>query len=232
MKKLYAFAAAALFAALPLSARELTFYMGDETIENGSKVEFTNVETEVWGDLGMVVMDPNLSLVSDVATNTVTITAECLSGENIQLCAGGQCVSGKKVVKENINMAADKKVLLQFEYMDMNWDPTTPIPTDVTAEISAVDTAYPETAVSFTIVMNPKNSAVKEVFLNDKAFRAVKDGIEYTFDAPAAVAIYNLKGEAVVKTTLNGRGTLSTSSLPAGIYVYKAGAKTGKIYIR
>nr|MDE6717967.1 hypothetical protein [Muribaculaceae bacterium] len=209
MKKLYAFAAAALFAVLPLSAQKLTFYMGEKPVENGSKVEFKDIEVEDFGDgLGMITMDPNLTLVSDINTSTVKVTAECTSGQSIQLCAGGQCENGKKIVKEGVILVAGQKLPLLFEYMDMMWDPTTPVPTDVTAEISAVDAANPKTAISFTIVMNPKNSEVKSVFLNDKAFRAVKGGIEYTFDAPAAVAIYNLNGEAVVKTTLNGQGTL------------------------
>ena len=169
MKKIYAFIAV-LFAAFSLSAGELTFYMGNRAIGNGAKVEFDDIEVEDFGDgLGMITMDPNLSLVSDFDTRTVKVTAECITGQFINLCAGGQCESGKKIVKEGVFLVAGQKLPLLFEYMDMMWDPSTPVPTDITTKISAVDTTDPETEISFIIVMNPSHS------INNRDF-------EYTYE--------------------------------------------------
>ncbi|MBD5274179.1 MAG: T9SS type A sorting domain-containing protein [Bacteroides sp.] len=231
MKKLYAIAAMALLSAASISAKEFTFYQGDNKIENGSEFKFGEAELEDWGDgYAGLTYDPHLFLEADF-TGSANITANCTSGQFIQLCAGGQCMRDKKVVKTNIPMSPGSKLNLQFEYVNDDYELGTEFPVVVT-EISAVDTTDPKVSASFTIVMDGKEAGVSTVIANDNAFLPVEGGVEYSFDAPTQVAIYSLAGEAMIETSLNGNGTLSTANLPAGIYVYKAGAKSGKIYLR
>lgn len=229
MKKIYLLAAAALLAASPLSARVLTFYNGTTPIENGSTVRSNDIEITPLGDNVEVIFEPKLFLTTDIFTNTVQLTAKCISGQEIQLCAGGDCVSGTEIVKNNITIQTDQMLNLQFEYNAML--PANETIPAVATEISAVDTKYPEVTANFTIVMNA-GSGVTEMIANDASFKAVAGGIEYDFAALTDVTLYNLSGEKVLETTLEGSGVIFTTHLSNGIYAYKAGTKTGKLYLR
>lgn len=229
MKKIYLLAAVALFAATPISARVLTFYNGDTPIENGTTVQSNDYEITQYGDNVEVFFEPKLYIGTDIWTNTVQITAKCITGQEIQLCAGGNCEAGIEVIKNKVTIQPTQKLYLQYEYTSM-LPANSEIPV-VTTEISAVDTKYPDVTANFTIVMNG-SSGVTDVFANDSSFKAVAGGIEYDFTAATEVVLYSLNGEKVMETTLDGSGVLSTSHLPKGIYAYKAGAKSGKLYLR
>lgn len=236
MKKLYVIASMALLSAASLSAKELTFYQDSNKIENGSKFTFKDIEEPYEytdRETGEMVVEyeynPFIFLESDF-TGSVTITATCLTGQSINLCAGGQCVSDVSVTKTGVMVSPNQKLNLLFDYVG-----TFPVGTEipvVTAELTAVDETNPSVKASFTITMDGTQAGVSTVIANDNAFLPVEGGVEYSFNAPTQVAIYSLAGEAMIETSLNGNGTLSTANLPAGIYVYKAGAKSGKIYLR
>lgn len=232
MKKLYLFAAASLFAAMPLSARELSFYLENTKIENEAKLTYTDVERSDYGDgYESITIAPKLYITSDIFTNTVNITANCVSGQQIQLCAGGNCMKGTEVTKTGVSIQNGEMKALEFDYVDFDHAVADPIPTVVT-EISAVDTKHQETAISFTITLSGNDAGVADMFINDADFRAISGGIAYSFEAPTKVTLYTVAGETVMETTLEGNGTLSTAALPTGIYLYKAGKKSGKLYIR
>ncbi|MDE6297970.1 MAG: T9SS type A sorting domain-containing protein [Muribaculaceae bacterium] len=232
MKKLYTFAAAALFAVAPLSAREFTFWLNNTQLKNGDKIVYNEIEREVITPvMENIMIQPPLYLTTDIMTKTLQITAKCVSGQSIQLCAGGSCDAGEEVTKKDITLQGSQRLPLEFDYVENERNPSDPIPTVVT-EISAVDTKYPNTLTSITVTLNGDNAAVTDIFANDNDFRAVTGAIEYRFDVPTQVAIFNLAGETVLEATLNGEGSLNTTSLSKGVYAYKAGAKSGKIYIR
>ena len=228
MKKLYITLAAALLGVASMQARELAFYMGEEKIATGEEVKFNEIEKEVIPGGFEVTMAPELYLWSDFLSNTIQITAKCTSGQEIQMCAGGDCMKGKEVVKKNIEIKANSKLDLKFDYMAEIEGETIP---EVVTEFEAYDTNYTNTKVSFTLVMNSESGALT-VIKNNASFRAVAGGIEYSLDAPAAVELYSITGRKVLSAHLEGNGTLSTASLPKGIYVYTLGDKSGKLYIR
>ena len=229
MKKILALTVALGIAALPLSARELKFYNGNTPINSGAKIEMSDYEVENIGNMVSVGFAPELYVWSDIFTNTVTLTATCVSGQTIQFCPGGECVAGTTVSKDKVTISSNQKIALLYEYMaELSKDE--PIPTVVT-EISAFDTKYTSVKADVTIVMSG-TAGVTEVFVNDDSFKAVAGGIEYDFAAPTQVVLCTLAGATVIETTLEGSGVLSTASVPEGLYVYKAGEKSGKIYIR
>lgn len=227
MKKFYLLAASALLVANTLSARELKFYDGDKEIPSGSKIVSTDFTVDDYG-IKEVTFEPDLYIWSDIMTNTVSITAKCVSGQTIQFCAGGACVKDVEITKI-ITIKKNEKLPLRYDYIDY-LKPEDEIPTVVT-EISAYDTDHSDVKADFTIVMDA-SAGVGSVFANNSCFKAVNGGIQYDFEAPSAVALYNLAGEAVLETVLEGSGILNTSSLQNGVYVYKAGNHSGKIYLR
>lgn len=227
MKKLYIALAAALLGTASIQARELTFYIGNQAIANGASVEFTEIEAETIGSNIEVYMAPQLYLMADVPMTSVTVSTK--SNLETSICAGSLCVSGTEVVKENIKLDANKKLDLQFHYEAVI--PATQSVPEVVTEFEAVDPRYPDTAKKFTLVMNP-SAGIATIISDNDSFRAVAGGIDYSFAAPTAVELYSITGARVLATTLQGNGTLETSNLPKGIYVYTFAGKSGKIYLR
>lgn len=227
MKKIY-LVIALLAATVVAQARELRFYLGDQQIEEASTVSFNDVKTEY----GEVIMAPELYLWSDLLTNTVKLTVTSLSGETVQCCAGGLCVAGTNIVKENIKIGTGEKLDLQFEYMGFLEDGEE-IPT-VKVQFDAVDVNNEDAKASFTLVMNDGNTSVT-VIENDEAFRITPAGIAYNIDGDAKASIYTITGKKAFETSISGNGVLSTDGMAEGLYIYSIeGAKvkkTGKIYI-
>lgn len=230
MKKFYVTLAAAILGMSPLAARELVFYIDNTPIADMEEVQFKDIEiTPVTDKLSEVMMEPQLYLFTDLVTSSVNITAKCISGQDINMCAGGNCMNGEKIVKENISIASNQKLPLEFHY-EGYITPGEAAP-EVITEFEAVDTRHPETKKTFTLVMNPQ-SGVATIIGVDDSFRAVAGGVEYSFDTPTSVEIFNTAGRKVASETLSGSGTLSTSGLNAGVYIYSLNGVTGKIYIR
>lgn len=228
MKKFYLTLLAGLLT-FGASARELKFYNGDQVIENGSTITFENITVDDHGDWFEVEMKPDLYLSSDIYSKTVNITAECVSGQTIQMCAGGNCLRGTTVAKTGVTLQTNQKLELKFDYVS-DFDAGEAIPT-VTTVITAVDTKYPATEKSFTIIMG-QNVASVDVIENNSDITLTPAGIVYTLTTPTDFAIYNITGKQVVATQLNGTGLVETSNLAKGIYIYRAGAVSGKFIVK
>ncbi|MDE6120286.1 MAG: T9SS type A sorting domain-containing protein [Muribaculaceae bacterium] len=229
MKKLYISLAAALLGVASLNARELTFYLGDTPISADETVTFTDYSVEPAGASVEVVMAPKLSLHSDLQNNKINITATCTSGQEVQMCAGGLCQTGAKISKSDISIGTNAKLDLEFEYIGiLKKDETIP---EVVTEFEAEMSGYTSTYKKFTLVMNP-SAGVATLIGDNNSFRAINGGIEYNIAEPSTVELYSITGRKVLSTTLSGEGTMSTSELPRGIYVYTIAGKSGKIYVR
>ncbi len=115
MKKLYMALALALVA-VSAGAANLKFYLGDQEIAQGSTVGYSEYEWVEEFEPGVwdIMMKPKIYLESDFFTNTVTITATCTSGHKIQMCCGGQCMSGETVTKSDLTLRQGVKFDLEF----------------------------------------------------------------------------------------------------------------------
>lgn len=233
MKKLYTLMAGLLMCGMP-QARELTFYLGDNVIEPNTTVTFDDIEEIPAGANKEVTMAPELYISSDIYTSKLKITATCISGQKIQMCAGGRCETGTTVTKENIKVQADEKLDLQFEYIaTMPKDDVAPC---VTTTFEAQDGTHAETLKSFTLVMNSTGTGSVTLIENDNRLLAVEGGLEYSLEAESTVEIFNLSGVKMLENNVSGTGTISTAALESGIYLYTIrnaqGKASGKIFIR
>lgn len=229
MKKLYLTLMAAAVA-MAANAKELTFTMGDTPIANESTVYFDNIEIESY-DGGMdVVMNPGIMLKSDVAANNIVVVAQCTSGQSIQLCAGGACEMGAAITKTGVSIDAGASIPLMFEYMAFGMAPDDEIPT-VETYIATMYEGDDDSMKTFTIVMGKDVAGVKVIETTPKSLKCTTGAIEYSVNESANLALYNLKGKLALSENVSGNGTISTTHLPSGIYVYTLGNEKGKIYI-
>ena len=227
MKKIYLSMLALLLCFGVAEARKLTFYIGKTAITPGETVSFEDIVVDDYGDYREVTMAPELYLTSDIYSSKINITAKCTSGQSIQMCAGGACAMGETVTKENITIQTNAFLELKFDYIvELEGDEAIPV---VVTEFSAVDTAYPETAVTFTIVMGEKGGVT--LIENNADLVAVEGGIQYNVEQPTSLEIVDIQGRKVAEATVNGFGFLPIDA-PAGVYVYTFGENSGKIYIK
>ena len=216
--------------ALTAQARELTFWIGDQKITPGSTLESNKYE--LIGGL-MLQMDPQLYISSDIYTSKATITANCTSGQSIQMCCKGSCESGKTVTKEGVKIQTNEKLPLEFEYFEQ-----TPfsgeLPTIVT-EFTAQDGTYENTRISFILYMGKEGCYAKAVEA-DNPIMLVPGGIAYNLPEGGTVELFSITGSSVLKAAVHGIGLLDTSSLGRGVYVYSVSApslsRTGKVVVK
>ncbi|MCM1163625.1 MAG: T9SS type A sorting domain-containing protein [Muribaculaceae bacterium] len=232
MKKLYTLLLA-LLALGTASARELTFYLGDNHIADGSTVAYSDIQVTDLGDgWKSVKMEPKLYLWADLITTSVQVTADCTTGQTIQMCAGGQCEAGVKVVKQNVSIPTKSKLDLQFEYYNPEFQGDVPT---LTVVFNAKDLNY-GTKTAFTLVMGPDaNTGIRSITKSKEVWSSPA-GLEYNLDVPASISLYSITGTQVLAVKASGRGTVNTHSLRPGIYIYtvntSTGRTTGKIHVR
>ena len=227
MKKIYLSMLALLLCFGVAEARKLTFYIGKTAITPGETVSFEDIVVDDYGDYKEVTMAPELYLTTDIYSSKITVTAKCTSGQSIQMCAGGACEMGTTVTKENVTLQTNAFLDLKFDYIvELEGDEAIPV---VVTEFSAVDTAYPETAVSYTLVMGEKGSVT--LIENRADLVAVAGGVQYNVEQPTQLELVDIQGRKVAEATVNGFGFLHVDA-PAGVYVYTFGENSGKIYIK
>ena len=233
MKKLYTLLAGLLVCGMS-QARELTFYLGNNVIEPNTTVIFDDIEEIPAGANKEVTMAPELYISSDIYTSKLKITATCTSGQEIQMCAGGNCMTGTTVTKENVKVQADQKLDLEFEYLTIM--PKDDVAPCVTTIIEAQDGTYTETLKSFTLVMNSNGTGSVTLIENNNRLLAVEGGLKYNLEAESTVEVFNLSGVKMLERNVSGTGIISTTALESGIYLYTVrnaqGKASGKIFIR
>lgn len=211
------------------NAIELSFWLGNQKITPGQTIKFTDIEvTEYEGDnYKEVLMKPELYLLSNIYSSDIKITADCTSGQQIALCAGGTCLGDTKVVKEKVTVRPNQKLDLGFDYFG-EFDMDEQIPTVVTA-FEAEDVTVSGSKVQFIIEMGEKSASVTAVEVFDD-LQPVEGGIAYKTSGEAAhLRITSIVGINVFSADVNSEGFIA---LPKGLYVYTFGNRSGKIYIR
>lgn len=230
MKKLYILAACALMATSASAA--ITFYQGETPVANGSSIVFNEMETEDYGDgTWRYLMDPDLSLVSDKSSSVLSVTANCISGQQIQLCAGGNCVMGKSVTKSNISVSKNVPLNLLFECQG---DGVAEIPTNVVTEISALYADDASSEVKFTITMNSEEGSVK-VLQGAQPVVFSGNTLFFNLDGAATISFYSADGRILNSRNISGKGSISLSELPKGMAIYTisgAARRSGKILVK
>ena len=225
------------------SAQTLTFYNGETPIVSGSEVVSMRYD-EIYASLpGLEALKflPEISLVSD-GDAAVRVMLKALDGQEIAICAGGDCVYTSApdwTQTKNIALVANTPLDMEIDY-NAGKGTFGKIVT-ARAEVAAWYEGNEDSKISFTLVMtsDPALGGVPTVQAVAPTVRAEGANLVYSLagaDA-ASLAVYSIGGAAVFTCTLaDAEGCLSLSTLPAGLYIYRltaAGAPVcGKIVIR
>ena len=211
-------------AAVVASAQNFTVtaFDGTRTLKDGDVVE-CGYEDGLFGQ----TWDPAIEVVCN-KNLTLTVTANAPAGNKIQFCGiTGSCamLAGTPVTRSNSYNEGDK-VAMQ---LDINGGMIID-PVDATLKI----TDGTET-VNITVTFRPE--AQEELGIADVAADGINiavSGRTLNFDtaAPANLTLYTISGQSAVSRRISGHGSLSLTNLPSGVYIYRAGKKTGKFILR
>ena len=233
MKKIYMIAAAALLTVTDAGARELKFCQGDKVFDAQDRLVWNQCKIEDYGAEGKdYVYDPGISILSDVDATDIIVTATCTTGQNIQLCCGGNCEMGPSVTKRNIEVEAGVPLASQLEQTGQTYSADEPIP-HVEVELTAQYAGDPSSLIKLEIVFDT-GTGITPVTA-DNEITSVQGGIKYNLTGASEVNLYDMTGHRVLGTTVSGSGIIPTVQLPAGIYVYSVEGntrRTGKLFVR
>ena len=232
MKKI--FTLLVLFATALTASAQLSFTMDGNTIENGATITSSKVDPS-FAEFGSVMFKPDVFVSLEKAGN-VTVEVKALDGRSVDLCFGGNCISGKNLSKSK-DMTAGESVDIQLEGGGMFITGTQ----TYKCEVTAYYTSDRSSTISFTLIMtnDPTVLAVGSIEAENDGVMFDGRTMSYTFAAaaPRTVSLYTVSGKQVAQWNVDAAaGTLSLDNLKNGTYVYAVkGAGTnisGKVVLK
>lgn len=205
MKKIYLLGAVAMLAA-SASAQTLTFYVAGQKVENGATAYSDKAEVYPLGTIEDVTLDAQLEIEGD-QDGAFNITTTCTSGEEIQLCCGGECIFGKTITKKDVAIKAGEKIAGDLHWANGAWEAGKAYPV-VTINVSGYYVGNEANKTECTIVLDTTAGVMNVIGGNALS---VQNG-QVLVNGSADVEVYTIDGRRV-----------ANSDLAKGIYV--AGGK-------
>ena len=114
MKKLYLSLAAALLSATAMSAKELTFYVGNTAVQPGATVEYELQDGDVddFGDYAEYNIQPGVYLHADLIGQ---VEINVVSNLDVEVCVG-QCYTGTDITRTT-TIQSGQKLDLKYHIM-------------------------------------------------------------------------------------------------------------------
>lgn len=232
MKKFYLMLGAALLG-IGANAQTLTFKLGDEIIEPGKTVIFEGGDKyEVPGVMATWNCAPEFT-VTPSASGTIDVVGKSLTGDEFQMCCNGGCTPGTLINKPGINVTANNPYDLVLEFIGTQMGEDAKIPQNAVIEISAQYNGKPETLTKCSVkFFDTEGAGVMTVLDGKSSLYSVNGAIEYSVETPSTLTIYSTDGTVVGHEKVNGNGSVSTSDLAKGVYLYTLGSKSGKVLVK
>lgn len=209
--------------ALAANAQAVKFYYQGKPVETDKTLTFGDTEDDGFGSY---MFKPEVFLKAS-SMATVRVKAECTTGQNVNLCFGGQCGVESTTVESNpTNIMANQLYALEYDYVSND-----PINEVIKTNVSVINDITEEVFSKITIVFDPAYASVN-VIESDKAVSYYDGELIYNVEKAADFALFSTDGKRVISATVQGNGSFSTSSLAKGIYVYRLGNDTGKIIVK
>lgn len=223
MKKL--FTSMLLMAAAMVATAQnftVTAFNGTQTLKDGDVIE-CGYEEGMFGD----TWDPSL-VVTCNKNMTLTVTANAPAGNNIKFCGiNGSCamLNGTPDVRSNkytegsvVPLMLDKTSGEIVEPVDMT--------VNITDGAETVN-------ITVTFVNIPQEElSIKNLGAKGTKISASGRTLNFSSDSAVNLTLYSISGQSAFSRRISGNGSINLSQLPAGVYIYRAGTKTGKIILR
>lgn len=220
---------------------ELAFQYDGKSLENGATLdykgyEYTPIPMPDGSPSGYYnfKVDPEIHLVS---TSDVTVTVSTTSNIQVNLCAGGDCVSGTSNTKNGVKLDANVPLNLQMDWTPalinnpsagmMGDDVTIPaIKVTLTAKSSTETITLTVNMGGFTATL--EGAGVEGIETSDNSVYISGKNLYYDVTGNSQLSVYALSGKTLINSTVSGSGLVDLGKLPKGVYVYKLSGKSQK----
>lgn len=242
MKKLYTLLAA-MTCAVSLSAQNMAVTIDGHTIANGSTYEKYYTEDEYDEGSEEYGLYPEFILTSKVNGKCDATLVSVDKADDVAFCFDG-CLfanagnnytanhSGKLVIK---NTEYDLGVHVQH---NNKW--TENYTRELDLNIILKDTKQTQVIETFTckiiLGVDPEKAAGINGVGSKKTVSFANNTLTFNIASAATVSLYSVTGTEVLKKDISTAGSISLSTLPKGVYIYKLnGASktyTGKVVVK
>lgn len=234
MKKLYSLFAAIICAA-SLSAQNMAVTIDGHSIANGSTYEKYYAEEEL-DDMDVYGLYPKFILTSKVNGNCEAALVSVDKADDVAFCFNGCVFTGANnnytvnhtgvVVRKD--MEYDLGIHVQH---DNKWTE------NYTRELNLTLVQKGETFTCKIILgVDPEKAAGINGVGSKKPVSFANNTLTFNIVSAATVSLYSVTGTEVLKKDISTVGSISLSTLPKGVYIYKAnGASktyTGKVVVK
>lgn len=234
MKKLYSLFAAIICAA-SLSAQNMAVTIDGHSIANGSTYEKYYVEEEL-DDMDVYGLYPKFILTSKVNGNCDATLVSIDKADDVAFC-----FNGCKFLNagNNYSFTHSGKVIRKGEEHDLGihvqhdnkWTE------NYTRELNLTLVQKGETFTCKIILgVDPEKAAGINGVDSKKTVSFANNTLTFNIASAATVSLYSVTGSEVLKKDISTAGSISLSTLPKGVYIYKVnGASktyTGKVVVK
>lgn len=213
-------------AAVVASAQNFTVtaFEGTRILKDGDVVECGYTEMPFFGQ----AWNPEIEVLCNKDL-TLTVTANAPANQDVDFCGiSGNCIpltgtpdTRSKAYKEGENVPMK---------LEVHTGSVVTEPFNATLEI----TDGTET-VNITITFRPEAQeelGIAAVAADGVSVAVIGRTLNFNTDSATDLTLYTISGQSAVSRRVSGRGTLNLTNLPAGVYIYRAGKKTGKFILR
>ena len=234
MKKLYSLFVAIICAA-SLSAQNMTVTIDGHSIANGSTYEKYYAEEEL-DDMDVYGLYPKFILTSKVNGNCDATLVSIDKADDVAFCFNG-CEFLN--AGNNYSFTHSGKVVKKGEEHDLGihvqhdnkWTE------NYTRELNLTLVQKGETFTCKIILgVDPEKAAGINGVGSKKPVSFANNTLTFNIASAATVSLYSVTGSEVLKKDISTAGSISLSTLPKGVYIYKVnGASktyTGKVVVK
>jgi hypothetical protein len=234
MKKLYSLFAAIICAA-SLSAQNMAVTIDGHSIANGSTYEKYYAEEEL-DDMDVYGLYPKFILTSKVNGNCEAALVSIDKADDVAFCFNGCVFTGANnnytVNHTGVVVRKDTEYDLGIHVQhDNKWTE------NYTRELNLTLVQKGETFTCKIILgVDPEKAAGINGVGSKKTVSCANNTLTFNIASAATVSLYSVTGSEVLKKDISTAGSISLSTLPKGVYIYKVnGASktyTGKVVVK
>ena len=234
MKKLYSLFVAIICAA-SLSAQNMAVAIDGHSIANGSTYEKYYAEDE-FNDMEEYGLFPEIILTSKVNGNCDATLVSVDKADDVAFC-NNVCVTTKAdnnyTVNHPITVIRNTETPLEIyvKHGNNKWTE------NYTRELNLTLVQKGETFTCKIILgVDPEKAAGINGIGSKKTVSFANNTLTFNIASAATVSLYSVTGSEVLKKDISTAGSISLSTLPKGVYIYKVnGASktyTGKVVVK
>lgn len=235
MKKLYSLFAAIICAA-SLSAQNMAVTIDGHSIANGSTYEKYYAEEEYDNEWELYELHLRLILTSKVNGECNATLTSVDKADDVEFCALNGCESAS--AKNNYIVSHSNSLRKNTEEnLDIHIKHDNKWTENYTRELNLTLVQKGETFTCKIILgVDPEKAAGINGVGSKKTVSFANNTLTFNIASAATVSLYSVTGSEVLKKDISTAGSISLSTLPKGVYIYKVSGTsktyTGKIVVK